>query len=140
MNKAEAKNLFELALTSDNPNVYKPAYKVLRTVMRDIVLTKRDVEHWMNAINHRVIYISSYKLIDGTRQYEVRIGLGTSKVFNSPIGITVIASSWSGVIYKAAYKLLGYKHDLTMKQLHDIEAWSYEPARKVDITKSPYKR
>lgn len=126
MNKAEAKNLFELALVSDNPNLYKPAYKVLRTVMRDTILTKRDVMHWMNAINYRVIYISSYKLIDGTRQYELRIAVGTSKVFNSPVGITIIANSWSGVIYKAVYKLLGYKHNLTMKQLHDIEAWSYD--------------
>lgn len=126
MNKAEAKNLFELALTSDNPNVYKPAYKVLRTVMRDTILTKRDVMHWMNIINYRVIYISSYKLIDGSRQYELRIAVGTSKVFNSPVGITITANSWSGVIYKAVYKLLGYKHNLTMKQLHDIEAWSYD--------------
>lgn len=132
MNKAEAKNLFELALTSDNPNVYKPAYKVLRTVMRDIVLTKRDVMHWMTAINIRVVYMESYKLADGTRQYDLSMALGYYGKYLQESRTTVIASSWSGAIYKAAYKLLGYKHNLTMKQLHDIEAWSYD-------TKSQYK-
>ncbi|UNI71207.1 hypothetical protein P5_0030 [Aeromonas phage P5] len=141
MNKAEAKNLFELALTSNNPNVYKPAYKVLRTVMRDVVLTKRDVMHWMNAINATIHYIASYKLSDGTRQYELCL------IVNGPVTggtvhttRTITANSWSGIIYKAAYIILGYERNLTMKQLHDIEAWSYEPAHKVDITKSPYKR
>lgn len=119
MNKAEAKNLFELALVSDNPNVYKPAYKVLRTVIRDTKITKRDIVHWMNAINAKVVYAQSYKDSFGDRYYELALDIDDKK----PV---IIASSWSGVIYKLAYKLLGYKHNLTMSQLHDIEAWSYD--------------
>lgn len=126
MNKSEAKNLFELALTSDNPNVYKPAYKVIRAAMRDTVITKRDVLHWMNAINIRVLYAESYKLSDGTRQYDLCLSLGYTGKYLQEVRTTIIANSWSGAIYKVLYKLLGHKHNLTMKQLHDIEAWSYD--------------
>lgn len=129
--KAECKHWFQTMCVSGDRDTSLSMYKAVRREIRGVPITKRDVEAWLRSTGIELISVEIYRSYKN-KVYCVYVQLPKDWEWSSNSQRTVPHmiedTSYAQCMYKLAFKVLAYKWDMTLSQIHDVEAWSFPAA------------
>lgn len=126
--KMECKHWFQTMCVSGDRDTSLSMYKAMRQHVRGISLTARDVRAWLRSTGIGLELVSTYK-DNGSKVYCVYVHLPheweSPHARRHPTPHMIEDTSYSQCMYKLAFKVLAYKWDMSLSQIHEVEAWSF---------------
>lgn len=132
--KAQLKHMFQTMAVSGDRDTSLGMYKAFRAGIRNISITKRDVEAWLRTTGIELITVDIYKSYKD-KVYCVYVQLPREWIWSNNSQRTVPhmieSTSYAECMYKLAFKVIAYKWDMTLSQIHEVEAWSFPKASRI---------
>lgn len=120
--KALVKHAFQTMSTCDTLAVAIPLYKLVRAEVKNYKIQRKEVFTWCKASDIAVLDCYCEGLASTGFDYYLQGACGSSKggswFLSSNLG-------YSSIMYQLAYRILAHRFGLTMRQIHEIEAFSY---------------
>lgn len=120
--KLDVKHWFQTMCVSGDRDTSLSMFKAVRREVRGIPITKRDVYAWVKTTGIKVVYTHTYS--DGVREVMFH--------FDGTYGYTgtqlLLGASYTECMFKLAFKIIAHKWDMSLSQIHEVEAWSFPKA------------
>ena len=128
--KVQCKHWFQTMCVSGDRDTSLHMYKALRKEVRGLVLTARDVRAWLKTTGIEPVTVETISE-NGAKVCCVYVRLPKEWTTTHKNPHIMECSSYSQCIYRLAFKVLAYKWDMTLSQIHDVEAWSFPQASRI---------
>ena len=130
MDKVQCKHWFQTMCVSGDRDTSLNMYKALRREIRGVAITKRDVRAWLKTTGIEPVTVETISE-NGAKVYCVYVHLPTEWDDRRNVPHILECSSYARCMFKLAFKVLAYKWDMTLSQIHDVEAWSFPQASRL---------